>query len=114
MDKYPIARDRIVKHFGSVSRFCRETEIPKATVIRVLGGNYGQRGTDDTGQRRRIEASMREHGVPEADLRNLWAVIKEETDKRIISIDGRRVRITTVVVIEALGPEGAERCHTKA
>jgi hypothetical protein len=103
MDRYPIARERIVKNFGSITKFCLASKIPKASVVRVLNGKYGSGDTDDSRQRERIEEAMRRLKVPKNDLRNLWARIQEEGSSSIVSLNGRRVKITTVTIIEDLG-----------
>lgn len=98
-DRYPIARDRITKSFGSLNAFSRLSGIPKASIVRVLNGTYGQ---DDSRQRERIEQAMKTLGVETKDLRNLWAEIQEQIDTRTIQIGPARIRISTVVVVEAI------------
>lgn len=102
IDRYPIARERIVKNFGSVNKFCAKARIPKATVVRVLNGKYGSGDTDDSRQRARIEAAMRKLGAPDEEVRNIWAKIQKEGSSSIVFMEGRRVKITTVVVIEEM------------
>jgi hypothetical protein len=98
-DRYPIARERITKSFGSLNAFSKVSGIPKASIVRVLNGTYGQ---DDSRQRERIERAMKARGVEAKDLRNLWAEIQEQIDTRTIQIGPARIRISTVVVVEAL------------
>jgi len=102
-DRYPIAREKIVKHFGSVNKFCSQMEIPKTSVVRVLQGKYGSGETDDSIQRNRIEEAMRHHGIAAEELRNLWARIHEKGVSKIINFNGRKFRITSVIVFEDLG-----------
>jgi hypothetical protein len=102
IDRYPIARERIVKHFGSINKFCAAARIPKTSVVRVLQGKYGTGDTDDTRQRQRIEEAMRQLGAPDEDVRNLWARIQKEASSSTIYMEGRRMKITTVVVIEEM------------
>ena len=103
MDRYPIARERIVKHFGSINKFCGKTGIPKVSAIRVLQGKYGSGDTDDSRQRDRIEAAMLGQGVPREDLRNMWARIQQEAATKIISMNGRKFKMSLVVILEELG-----------
>jgi len=102
MDRYPIARERIVKHFGSVNKFCEKTKIPKTSVVRVLQGKYGSGDTDDSNQRHRIEQAMLGNGVSIEDCRNMWARTQEQGSSSIINISGRKLKITTVTIIEDL------------
>ena len=102
-DRYPNARERIVRYFGSVNKFCKKTGIPKASVVRVLKGKYGQRDTDDSRQRKRIEEAMKEHGIPQEEIRNIWAKIQEEGSSSVIVMNGRRFKMTTVITFEDLG-----------
>lgn len=102
MDRYPIARDRIRAHFGSIKKFCLISEIPKVTVLRVLQGKYGYSDTDDSRQKERIEQAMLRLGAPQEALRNLWARAQEQIDTRIIYMQGKRIKISTMVEIEEL------------
>lgn len=107
MDRYPIAREKIVKHFKSVNKFCEKTKIPKTSVVRVLQGKYGSGETDDSAQRKRIEQAMRAEGVPGEDMRNLWARITNKGSTSIVNVRGRKFKITTVTLIEDLGGSDA-------
>lgn len=102
-DRYPIAREKIVRHFGSITKFCLLTEIPKATVVRVLNGKYGSGETDDTRQRERIERAMLANGVKRSETRYLWSKVRDEKTETITGFGNRRVKITHVTTIEDLG-----------
>lgn len=102
-DRYPIARERIVKNFKSINKFCEKTKIPKASVIRVIQGKYGSGDTNDSNQRDRIEQAMLAHGVSHEDLRNMWAEIHQKGGSAIVHISGRKLRITYTIVLEDLG-----------
>jgi hypothetical protein len=97
--RYPIARELIARHFGSLNGFIKAAGLPRTTVIRVLNGRYG---ADDGQQRQRIEAALGRLGVPERELKSLWARVREEAAGRVVELSGRRLKLT--VMIEDLGP----------
>ena len=102
MDRYPIARERIVKHFGSINKFSVVAKIPKASLIRVIQGKYGSGDTDDSRQRERIEGAMLQLGVPKEKLRNIWARIQERGPSKIVSISGKKLKMTMIVLLEEI------------
>lgn len=99
--RYPIARDLIARHFGSLNQFIKASGLPRTTVIRVLNGRYG---ADDGQQRQRIEEALGRLGVPEREIKSLWARIQDEAPGQVVMMSGRKLKLTTVTVIEDLGP----------
>jgi hypothetical protein len=99
--RYPIARELIARHFGSLNKFIKAAGLPRTTVIRVLNGRYG---ADDGQQRQRIEAALGRLGIPERKLKSLWARIQDEASGQVVVMNGRKLKLTTMVVIEDLGP----------
>jgi hypothetical protein len=100
MDRYPHLRFLIEREFGSVSKFCRETAVPKSTITMLIQGKYPGRESSAIERINRVLVKSR----PGSDLARIWDIGREHYEierSQIIQIKGNKFRVlTTVELIE--------------